>query len=121
MSFTANLKKRQPVMTESNKLLNLLGLARRAGVLTVGQDKVSESCKSCKLLVIVTSDVSENVLRMLKTAVENNSATIYKAEFDRNCLGSAIGVHTAQIVAIEKDSNFAKKLLNEIKGSDANE
>jgi len=109
-------------MAENKRLLNLLGLARRAGALTVGQDKVAESCKNNhELLILVSSDVSENVLRMLKTAIENRSAEVHKADFDRSTLGNAIGIQTAQIVAVEKDSNFAKNLLSYIKGSDANE
>jgi len=109
-------------MAKDKQLLDLLGLARRAGVLAVGQDKVdAEAKKGGKILVLVTCDVAENVLRMLKTAIENKTAEVYKAEFDRCTLGAAVGTHTAQIVAIPKDSGFAKKFLCYTKGSDADE
>ena len=107
--------------TLDEKLLNLLGLAKRAGKLAVGQDKVFEACKAGSHLVITACDVSANVLKSLKNAFEDGRARRLEIELDRTELGSRLGVQTAQIAALDIEDGFAKKILTLTKGSDANE
>ncbi len=103
-------------MTENEKkILNLLGLARRAGKLYAGQDKVIEGYRKEKLLVITTNDCSANVLRAL------NSAKRICIDCDRTELGQSVGLKTAQVAALDEDNGFAKKILSLANRSDANE
>ncbi len=103
-------------MTENeDKILSLLGLARRSGNLYVGQDKVFNGCSKIKAVALTAADCSDNVLRSLRNAVVL-PLTVSRAE-----LGQAVGVSSAQIVALDADSGFAKKIFSIVNRSDANE
>ncbi len=75
--------------SKSEELMNILGLSRRAGILLIGQDQVLGGGKhNEKLVVVVTSDCSANVL-FLKPRVERGEAILLKLEdTDRTTLGS---------------------------------
>ena len=105
------------------RLLNTLGMARRAGELTVGQDHVFDKFREhVKLLVILANDCSGTVLRKTKAAVERGEAhAIVLKEADRSVLGSFIGAQTAQIAALPAESGFAAKVLSLQDRSDAHE
>lgn len=110
-------------MTETDrKILNLLGLARRAGKLAVGQDNVFESCKQGrKILAITAKDISDNVLKSLQNAFEDGRAQRIEISADREELGCNLGIQGAQIAALDIEEGFAKKILTLTKGSDADE
>lgn len=111
-------------MDENLKLLlNTLGMARRAGDLTVGQDHVFDRYRAHeKLLVILACDCSGTVLRKTRAAVERGEAsTIELKDADRSVLGSFIGAQTAQIAALPAESGFAAKVLSLYDRSDAHE
>jgi ribosomal protein L7Ae-like RNA K-turn-binding protein len=93
------------------KALSLLGIARRAGVLLVGQDQVFRAASRRKGLFVVTSeDCSPNVMR--KALALDGEKTTCRAlrGVGREELGRHIGVLSAQIAAIPADSGFAKKM-----------
>ncbi|MDR1966232.1 MAG: hypothetical protein LBQ36_05940 [Synergistaceae bacterium] len=106
---------------EIRSALALLGLARRAGALVVGQDQVFRALKSGGGLFIVASeDCAHNVIR--KT--ENPKCELrLVGGLSRTDLGGAIGVGSAQIAALPLGSGFAKKLkeLLKISGGAINE
>ncbi len=96
------------------RALSLLGMARRAGAALVGQDQVltalSESGRG-GLLVLRTEDCSENVLRKLTARVPKSGSTCRTIPgVTRDTLGRALGVGSAQVVALPVRSGFAKKL-----------
>lgn len=107
----------------AEKLLNTLGMARRAGVLVVGQDNVfSEIKRHVSMLVITASDCSAAVLRSAAPHAERGEARIITLkDTDRSVLGRYIGIGAAQIVALPAGCGFAKKLLSLYDRSDANE
>jgi ribosomal protein L7Ae-like RNA K-turn-binding protein len=108
--------------SKNEELMNILGLSRRAGILLIGQDQVLAGDKhNEKLVVIVTSDCSVNVLRSLKPRVERGEVVLLKLEdTDRTALGSHLGVGSAQIAALPH-GGLAKKVLAIYDRSDANE
>ena len=108
--------------SKSEELMNILGLSRRAGILLIGQDQVLGGGKhNEKLVVVVTSDCSANVLRSLKPRVERGEAILLKLEdTDRTTLGSYLGVGSAQIAELPH-GGLAKKVLAIYDRSDANE
>ncbi len=104
-------------------LLNTLGLAKRAGRIMVGQDHVfAELRKHIPLLVIVSDDCSANVLRSVDAGAERGEVTkVVLRGIDRNALGAAMGLKTAQVAALSLQDGFAKKVLSLQDRSDADE
>lgn len=94
------------------KVLDMLGMARRAGALIVGQDNVLPALKrSGVLAVFVTRDCSGNVSRHVESAAARGSAKIFLLEdTSRSELGASIGTASAQIAALPAESGFAKKI-----------
>ncbi len=89
-------------------LLSMLGLARRAGFLIVGQDDLRAKLREqMALLVIAASDCAPNVLRHVQGV-----RCIVLEDVDREDLGTSIGLPGAQIVALPAGCGFAKKISN---------
>ena len=99
--------------SETEQALSLLGIARRAGALTVGQDKVFAAMRNgSELFIIVSADCSRNVLRKVSSS---NCETLVAESFSRESLGASVGVMNSQIVALPCGSGFAKKLKELLK------
>ena len=103
------------------KIFDLLGLARRSGNIFIGQDKVLENCRNMPLLVLVSRDCSDNVLRSIRNAVAAGKAEMIQLDTDREELGKAVGVQAAQTVALDRTGGFAKKIFSLVNRSDADE
>lgn len=93
----------------NDKLLSLLGLCRRAGKMSIGNDPVLDSIHHKKArLVILANDLSPRTAKgVLMTAHENNVAVL-DSNRTKDQMGTALGKYCA-VIAIE-DSGFAKKL-----------
>ena len=109
----------------TERVLSMLSLARRAQELLIGQDKILEALRGGKRLVVfVTEDCSENVLRKLHSAEERGELNIFiLKDTGRELLGRHLGINAAQAAALPEGSGFAEKivsLLNEDR-SDADE
>jgi len=103
---------------EAEKALSLLGIARGARVLIVGQDKVFAAMRGeSELFIIASADCSHNVMRK---ALSSNCETLVAKSFSRESLGAAVGVMNAQIVALPRGSGFVKKLKELLIGGTLN-
>ncbi len=92
---------------QRSELFPLLGLARKAGELIIGQDRVLEQLKQKKLLVIFSEDRSLS----LERSIRNKEATIsVLAGVCRSELGRAVGLQHTQVIAIAQNSGFARKV-----------
>lgn len=103
-----------------DKLLNFLGLCRRAGKLTTGNDAVVETIvKGESELVIVARDISPNTEKKLKKTCEANNVRLIKIDRSKDELSFAIGRFAA--TASVTDSGFARNIetitLNETGGN----
>ena len=86
-----------------------LSLARRAGELVIGQDRVLDALSAGQaLLVLLTYDYSETLARSLAS---READTRVLTEVSRLELGHLLGLRQAQIVALPAKSGFAKKLM----------
>lgn len=106
------------------RVLDILGMARRAGALLVGQDKVLPALKGTEAFaVFVTDDCSANVSRHIEAAARRGNADIFLLEgTGRGVLGASLGVTAAQVAALPMDSGFVKKIYTlTCDRSDANE
>lgn len=100
-------------MTDKEKLLSLIGLSRRAGKVTIGQDNVFQELRKRKsLLILVTEDTSSSVLRKVH-ASDVNPVIIELKEISRYELGTSLGLNAAQIVSYDLEDGFAAKILKE--------
>lgn len=91
------------------KLLSLLGLARRAGKVSLGFDAAADSIRSgkCRLLLLA-SDLSERTKRSAMRISENSQVRTIVLDIPMEVLGAAIGKLTG-IVAVN-DKGFAEKM-----------
>ncbi len=93
----------------NDKILNLLGICRRAGKLTIGNDAVTDDAVNGKAsLVLVACDVSQNTAKKLKNTCARCGTQVLKLNRTRDELSAAIGKFCA--VAAVCDKGFAKRL-----------
>lgn len=84
-----------------NRVLGILGLAKRAGALAVGTNSVLEAVRKDKaLLVLVTSDVSENTKKQLHDKASYRKIPIETLPFGMCELGKALGKEHSAAVAV---------------------
>ena len=89
------------------KILNLLGLMRRANALSLGEDKALDSLKAGKAkLLLFASDVSDNARRKAEKLLAGRNAQPVPLPFDREELGAALGVGSVSLAAVT-DLGFA--------------
>ncbi len=94
----------------NNKLLSFLGLCRRAGKMTIGNDAVIEEInngESC--LVLLAGDASQRTAKEVALVAENNNVEIRTLSYSKQQLSQALGKLTA-VISIH-DAGFAKKLM----------
>lgn len=95
-----------------NKLLNMLGLARRAGKISQGAFICGKTIKSgMAQLVILAEDASDNTKKSIK-----NSCDFYNAKLieysQMSELGHAVGASAPRSVISINDKNFAKAIMD---------
>lgn len=99
---------------EKSKILSMLGLARRAGKLSMGHDVAAESIRSGKAeLLLLCCDLSERAVRDMQFIAGKYDpkltvfgfADISTAEIYSSC-GYRAGIITVN------DENFARKIIS---------
>ncbi len=92
-----------------NKLLSLLGLARRAGRLSLGNDPAMEAMQKGKTaLLLVAGDLSPRTLKGLCAAAEETHTELLIMEETMDNIGAALGKRTG-VIAVN-DAGFADKM-----------
>lgn len=111
-------KESLPAMND--KVLSLLGLARRAGKLTLGFDPVIESVKSGQSrLVLITSDISAKTKKELEYSLRDSETVLRSMAYDVKETGSAIGKN-AKIISVN-DDGFANSVIKLLSGNNGEE
>lgn len=96
----------------SEPLLNLLGIARRAGKLAMGHDMAMESLKKGKSsLLLISSSSSKRLAEEFRRAAENLPATaqVRAVPYSIEALQHAVG-YKAGVLSVN-DAGFAAKML----------
>ena len=96
------------------KVLNLLGLATRAGKTISGEELVVKSLKSINV-VFLASDAGPNTTKKVTTKCDTQNIALIRL-FDRNQISKAIGKDNRVVCGV-KDRGFADamlKLLEEV-------
>lgn len=90
------------------KLLSLLGLARRAGRLSLGFDPVCDSvAKGEAALVLYTEDISDGSLKRLRRSMGGTNVKLSRLPCDMEALSMAVG-RSVRMVSLN-DAGFAGK------------
>lgn len=94
----------------NDRLLSFLGICKRAGRLVSGADTVTKTVNEGKAkLVLYASDVSENSLKQVLRAAEQNSVAAKRLSYPKDELSFALGRHCGIICTT--DDGFAEKML----------
>lgn len=94
----------------NDKVLSLLGLARRAGKIALGFDPAADSAKSGQSrLILITSDISPKTKKELEFSLRDIGTPIRSIPYDVKTLGSAVG-KAAKIVSVN-DEGFAGSVM----------
>ncbi|KRM96408.1 hypothetical protein FC19_GL000697 [Liquorilactobacillus aquaticus DSM 21051] len=95
-------------MENKKKVLQMLGLARRANKLTTGDENVLKKIRTNKTyFVFVASDCSETTLKKYTDKCQSYNITM-NSSFTQIELSNAIGIQR-KIVAVD-DSGFSRKI-----------
>lgn len=106
----------------NNKILPLLGLARRAGRVSLGHDAaVSSIVKNKAKLCVLSSDASERLKNefLHATSYENKSIPLIVLYEDMLSLGNAVG-SKCRVLTVD-DEGFANKILSLYNETDGKE
>lgn len=96
-----------------NNFLGLLGLAKRAGKATTGEDLCKKAVKSgISRLVIIAEDASDNTKKSVVNSCEYYKVR-YITAFDKAELGKYTGAESRSAVSVN-DDNFAKAILDRV-------
>ena len=92
----------------NEKLLNLFGMARRAGKLSIGFEAVKQSVVSQKAdIVFAAQDLSIKTVKELRFVCDPREIKVYVLPWDQMTLSNAIGIK-AGCVSLN-DPGFAEK------------
>ena len=92
-----------------NKLLSLLGIARRAGRLSLGNDPALEAMRNGQTCVIlVANDLSKRTLKCVCFAAEEAHIDVLTMNETMDEIGAALGKRTG-VIAVN-DAGFANKM-----------
>lgn len=100
-----------------NKVLGMLGLAKRAGKVTAGEFLCEKAVKSGEAkLIIIASDISETAKKsVINTCRHYSVEYIVFAEAEE--LGKAVGKDSRMVVSVN-DDNFKNAILSKIERID---
>lgn len=94
------------------RLLELLGLARRAGVLELGMDAVCRMLNSAAV-VVIAADASDRTRHRVESNAERADVPCSVIAHDKATLGARLGRETLSVVAI-RPSSLAERWATEV-------
>lgn len=85
----------------NDKALRLLGLARKAGRVEVGEEPAGASCRSRKArLLLIACDAGEHTVRRARSYCRSGKPVSIQAPFAKAELGGALGINVCALCAI---------------------
>ena len=97
---------------DNSGFLNMLGIAKRASLLSEGHDTCMASLKNGKArLCLIASDASDRLCKEFRFAVaeSGNKIPIARLNYTMNDFGSALGYRVAVVTV--NDAGIADKLI----------
>ena len=97
-----------------NKVLSLLGLARRAGKLELGFDAAASTARNQKArLLLAAEDISEKTFKNLRYEGERAGVPVLRLKTGMKETGQACGIKRAGVLAVT-EQGFSEALRNAI-------
>lgn len=97
-----------------DKVLNFLGMCKRAGSLVTGEDGALGAARSGEAkLVMLASDAAENTSKKAEFYAETCGLTLVRLPYDKDALGDMLGRRVCAVMAVT-DKNFAKSFLDKL-------
>ena len=104
-----------------SKVLGLLGIARRAGHITLGFDAVKALLIGGRAqFILLAADRSAKTEKELRYTAQNSSCPIRVLAADKEALAHALGLQKPVAVAATDDRGFAAAMLKHL-GTDTKE
>ncbi len=98
----------------TDDVLLFLGLMRRAGKLSHGEDGTRQAVRSGKAtLLLLASDASGNTTKKAAALADSRKLPLIRLDTDKATLSAALGVAGGAIYAV-CDSGFSKALLQKL-------
>ncbi len=92
---------------QSERWLSFLGLIRKAGKISLGEQNTGNAVRQKKArLIIVAEDASPNALKRAQSFAASSGCALLNVPADKNTLGEALGSSPFAMAAI-CDSGFA--------------
>ena len=99
-------------MSDPSKLIGLLGMARRAGRLSIGFDAAIGAAEGGKTaLILLADDASPKTAKECAFAAETYGVRVMLLPLSKTALADAIGMHKPVAVLAVCDSGFAKAIV----------
>ena len=99
---------------QQQKALRLLGLARRARLLQIGEEPVGIACRSGKAkLLLVAKDAGDHTFRRARSFVSGSKCPYVCVPYTKDELGDGLGCNACALCAI-LDAPFAKAFLEDL-------
>ena len=102
----------------SDAALNLLGLARKAGRIEVGEEPVGAACRARKArLLILAHDAADNTIRRAGHFAEAGNTVCVTSPFTKDQIGAVMGRGSCAMAALT-DAGMAASFLNKLAAAD---
>lgn len=103
----------------NSNLLGMLGLARRGGMLSVGEEPTLEAAQQKRArLLLLASDAADNTERRIRRFAESGSCLWIRVPFTKAELGSEVGRASCAILAVT-DIGLAAAIAHRLADKDA--
>ncbi len=101
---------------QKQKIVALLSIARKSGVLFIGQDQLKKAKRKGRYLFVAAQDCSSGVLRFVNNRVEQGRGRLLLIPEKREELFGALGLETTQIVALPENHGLAQEIYRLLGG-----
>lgn len=101
-----------------NKLLNLIGLAQKAGRLAVGEEPTGAAARARDArLILVAADAAENSVRRVRHFADAGQCLWCRIGANKDALGQAVGRSSCAMLAVT-DIGFAEAIAKKLAEED---
>lgn len=101
-----------------DNILHMVGLAKRAGRLEVGEEPVGAACRArdCRL-ILVARDAADNSFRRVRHFADAGQCLWISVPYTKDELGSAVGRTSCAMLAVT-DVGFAEAIVKKLAAVD---